>query len=93
MKKSGVTKRMRQSLTSQAAQSIYKVVILPKMLYCSTPTLKISDKLGKKFENLQARAIKIIHPCPEYDQERRYMTILNQKKFKADLNLQVFARN
>ena len=41
--------------------------------------------MGKKFESIQARAIKIIHHHPEFDQERRYMTILNQKKFKADL--------
>ena len=53
-------KRMRQSLTSHAAQSIYKAIILPKMLYCCTTTLKISDTMGKKLENLQARAIKII---------------------------------
>ena len=44
-----------------------------------------SDTMGKKFENLQARAIKIIHTCPEYDQECGYMMILNQKKFKAGL--------
>ena len=39
----------------------------------------------KKLENLQARAIKIIHHHLEYDQERGYMTIFNQKKFKVDL--------
>ena len=78
-------KRMRQSLTSYAAESIYKAIELPKMLYCSTLTLKISDTMGKKFENLLAKAIKIIHHHSEYDQERGYMTILNQKKFKADL--------
>ena len=78
-------KRMRQSLTSHAAESIYKAIVLPKMLYCSTPILKISDTMNKKFENLQARAIKIIHHHPEFDQEHGYMTILNQKKFKADL--------
>ena len=78
-------KRMRQSLTSHAAESIYKAIVLPIMLYCSTLTLKISDTMGKKFENLQVRAIKIIHHHPELDQERGYMTILNQKNFKADL--------
>ena len=76
---------MRQSLTSHAAESIYKATVLPKMLYCSTPILKISDTMGKKFENLQARAIKIIHHHPEFDQEHGYMTISNQKKFKEDL--------
>ena len=78
-------KRMRQSLTGHAAELIYKAFVLPKMLYCSTPTLRISERMGKKFENIQARAVKITHPHPEYDQEHKYMTILNQKKFKADL--------
>ena len=78
-------KRMRTSLTSHAAESIYKAIVLPKMLYCSTPTLKISDTMGKKFENLQARAIKIIHHHSEFDQEHGYMTIFNQKKFKAGI--------
>eukprot|EP00112_Aurelia_sp_Birch-Aquarium-sp1_P005543 Seg1632.4 transcript_id=Seg1632.4/GoldUCD/mRNA.D3Y31 product="hypothetical protein" protein_id=Seg1632.4/GoldUCD/D3Y31 len=41
--------------------------------------------MGKKFENLQARAIKIIHRRPEYDKECGFMTIFIQKKFKADL--------
>ena len=70
---------------SHAAESINKATVLPKMLYCSTPSVKISDTMGKKFENLQARAIKIIHHHPEFDQEHGHMTILNQKKFKADL--------
>ena len=78
-------KRMRQSLTSNAAELIYKAIALPKMLYCSTPTLKISEILGRKFEKIQARAVKIICPYPEYDQGHKYMTILDQKKFKADL--------
>ena len=78
-------KRMRQSLTIHAAESIYKAIVLPKMLYYSTLSLKISDTMGKKFENLQTRAIKIIHHDPEFDQERGYMTIFNQKKIKADL--------
>ena len=76
---------MRTSLTSHAAESIYKAIVLPKMLYCSAPTLKISDTMGRKFENLQARAIKIIHHHSEFDQERGYMTIFNKKKFKAGI--------
>ena len=55
------------------------------MLHCSTPTLKISDAMGKKLKNLHARPIKIVHHRPEYDQECRFMTMFNQKKFKADL--------
>ena len=41
--------------------------------------------MGKKFKNLQARVIKIIHHHSEYDKERRFVTILNKKKLKADL--------
>ena len=78
-------KRMRQSLTSHAAESIYKAIVLPKILYCSTPILKISDTMDKKFENLQTRAIKIINRRPECDQECRFMSVSNQKKYKADL--------
>ena len=78
-------KRMRKSLTSHAAESIHKAIVFPKMRYCSIPALKISDTVGKKFKNLQGRAIKIIHHHPEFDQEHGYMMILNQKKFKADL--------
>ena len=71
-------KRMRQSLMGHGAELIYKAFAVPKMLYCSTPTLKTLETMGKKFENIQARAVKIIHPHPEYDQERKYMTILSQ---------------
>ena len=38
-----------------------------------------------KIENLQTRAIKIIHGRPECDQKCRLMTISNQKKYKIDL--------
>ena len=78
-------KRMRQSPTSHAAEVIYRGNVLTKMLNCSSPTLKISETMGTKFEKIQARAVKSIYLHPEYDQEHNYMTILNQKKFKADL--------
>ena len=38
-------KRMRYSLSKFAAESVYKAIVLPKILYCSTPVLKISDTM------------------------------------------------
>ena len=68
-----------------ATESIYKGIVLPKMLYCSTKFLRISDTMGNKFKYLQVRAIKIIDGCPLCHQEPGFMTLLNQKNFKAAL--------
>ena len=76
-------KRMRYSLSKFAAESVYKAIVLPKILYCSTPVLKISDTMVNKFEQLQRSAIKIIHNQPKKCKECGFMTIQNQKKFKA----------
>ena len=43
-------KRMRYSLSGFAAESVYKAIVLPKMLYCSTPVLKTSDTMVNKFD-------------------------------------------
>ena len=57
-------KRMKYSLSNSAAESVYKAIVLPKILYCSTPVLKVSDTMENKFERLQTSAIKIIHKQP-----------------------------
>ena len=41
--------------------------------------------MGNKFENLQAKASKIIYCCPQCRQEHDLLTILNHKKVKAAL--------
>ena len=78
-------KAMRKSLTRHAAESVYKVTVLPKMLCCSRTFRRILDTMGNKFENLQAKASKIIYCCPQCRQEHGFLTILNHKKVKAAL--------
>ena len=78
-------KRMRLSLSSFAAESVYKAIVLSKILYCSTPFLMVSDTMANKFERLQRRAIKIIYNQPKSCKECGLMTIQNQKKFKASM--------
>ena len=41
-----------------AAKSVYSAHILPTILYCSTPVLKISDTMAQKFENSRKRHVK-----------------------------------
>ena len=78
-------KRVRHSLSDLAVESVYKAMVLPKILYCSTPVLKISDTMVNKFEWLQRNAIKIIHNQPKSCKECGFMTILNQKRFQASI--------
>ena len=80
-------KRMRHSLSNFAAESVYKAIVLPKILYCSTPVLKVSDTMANKFERLQKRAIKIIHNRRQSCKECGLMTIQNQKTFKAAIQI------
>ena len=47
--------RMRKSMSMLAAKSVYIAHVLPTILYCSTPVLKISDTMTQKFEKLQER--------------------------------------
>ena len=59
--------RMRPVLTRSAAESVYKTVIVPGILYCSTPVLKVTETDCRKFESLQNRALKIIHGKQQKD--------------------------
>ena len=47
--------RMRKALSTLAAKSVYSAHVLPTILYCSTPVLKIADTMTQKFEKLQER--------------------------------------
>ena len=79
-------KRMRRSLSIFAAESVYKAIVLPKISYCSTPVLMVSDTMANRFERLQRRAIKIIYNQPKRcKKECGLMTIQNQKKLKASM--------
>ena len=75
--------RMRPLLTRSAAESVYKAVIVPGILYCSTPVLKIAETDCRKFESLQNRALKIIYGKQQKD--CKLMSIESSKKYKACL--------
>ena len=66
-----------------AAKSVYRAHVLPTILYCSAPVLKISDTMTQKFEKLQKKAQKIIYYQANQNRENRFCSILNQKKLKA----------
>ena len=74
--------RVRDSLSVFAAKAVYNSFILPTMLYCSTPVVKVSDTMSKKFESLQNRAQKIIYGLQE-NNRCDLISINNQKKMKA----------
>ena len=78
-----VLARMRKSMSILAAKSVYRVHVLPTLLYCSTPLLKISDTMTQKFEKLQEKAQKVIYYQANQNRENRFSSILNQKKLKA----------
>ena len=47
---------VRDSLSVFAAKEVRNSFILPTILYCSTPVVKVSDTMLKKFESVQNRA-------------------------------------
>ena len=75
--------RMRPLLTRSATESVYKAVIVARILYCSTPALKIAKTDGRKFESLQNRAFKIIYGKQQKD--CKSMSIKRNQKYKAYL--------
>ena len=66
-----------------AAKSVYRAHVLPTILYCSTPVLKISDTMTQKFKKLQEKTQKIIYYQANQNKENQFCSILNQKKLKA----------
>ena len=76
-------KRMRHSLSDLAVESMYKAMVLPVILYCSNPVLKVSDTMANKFGRLQRSALKIIHNQSKSCKECGPMTLLYQKSYKA----------
>ena len=75
--------RMRNVMSVFSAKSVYSAHILPNILYCSTPVLKISDTMAQQFEKLQEKARKIINNQANESRGNRFRSILNQKKLKA----------
>ena len=77
---------VRDSLSVFAAKAVYNSFILPTMLYCSTPVVKVSDTMSKRFENLQNRAQKIIYGTQE-NNTCKVISINNQKKMKVVIQM------
>ena len=53
--------RIRQNLSPSTAEIVYKMMILPIMLYCNTVYLKLSTTNQEKFETVQNRALRVIN--------------------------------
>ena len=53
--------RIRIDITPVVAETIYKVMILPILLYCSNMKISIPDSQKLKIEKVQHRALKIIN--------------------------------
>ena len=78
--------RVRDSLSVFAAKAVYNSFILPTMLYCSTPVVKVSDTMLKKFESVQNRAQRVIYGLQE-DNRCGLISINNQKKMKVAVQM------
>ena len=52
--------RIRQNIGPFTAEKIYKIMVLPVMLYCNNVLLNLSDSHKQKFEDIQNRAKKIV---------------------------------
>ena len=53
--------RVRQNISPYTAETIYKVMILPFMLYCSNVFVGMTQSKKKRFETFQDRAMRIIN--------------------------------
>ena len=53
--------RIRQNINPSTAETIYKMMILPVMLYCNNVYLNLSITNQQKFERIQNLALRIIN--------------------------------
>ena len=60
-------KKIRSSLTMDAAESIYKYMIMPPLTYSSVVTLNLNAAQTSRIENLQDRASRVINPSESAD--------------------------
>ena len=74
---------MRPLLTRSATESVYKALIVPGILYCSTPALKIAETDCRNFESFQNRALKII--CEKKEKGCKLIQIEKNNNYKACL--------
>ena len=52
---------IKQDLTPHAAETVYKVIILPLLLYCNNVFIDMSSNRKHQFEEIQMRCVKIIN--------------------------------
>ena len=78
--------RVRDSLSVFAAKEVHNSFILPTMLYCSMPVLKVSDTMSKKLDSVQNRAQKVIHELQEKNR-CRLIWINNHKRMKVVMKM------
>ena len=78
--------RVRHSLSSFAAKAVHTSFILPTMLYCSTPVVKISEAMKKKFDSMQKRAQKVMYGLQERNRSE-LISINNHKKIKVMIKM------
>ena len=53
--------QIRQDLAPHAAQTMYKVMILPLLVYCNNIFIDMSPHKKQQFEKIQMRCLKIIN--------------------------------
>ena len=82
---------VRDSLSVFAAKVVYNSFILPTMLYCSTPVVKVSDTTSKKFETVQNRAQNVIYGLQE-DNRCGHISINNKKRLKLQYRCSSFVK-
>ena len=51
----------RQDLTPHAVETVYKVMIMPLLLYCNNIFIDMSPNKKQQFEKIQMRCLKIIN--------------------------------
>ena len=78
--------RVRRSLTIFAAKAIYTSFILPTMVYRSTPVVRVSDTMSKKFDSVQRRAEKVIYGLRETNRSE-LISINNHRNIKVVIQM------
>ena len=53
--------RIRHNISPYTAETIYKVTILPILLYCNNVFLHMAPSKKMVYENIQRRALKVIN--------------------------------
>ena len=79
----GLLHRVRQKLSSQGAETIYKSMAKPLLAYCDAVLLCLSASNSKRLEKLQERAGKSIYG--RSSSARRWPSLVSKRKRQAIL--------